>query len=1063
MKKMIGLFVYLFLIGVQIVNAQSKQITGTVTSAEDGLGMPGVSVVIKGTTIGASTDIDGKYTLKAEASDVLMFSFVGMVSQEVTVGNQTVINVVMENESIGVDEVMVVAYGTAKRSSFTGSATVVKADKLEKRKTTEITKALEGEVAGVQVINSSGQPGETAQIRIRGIGSLNASSEPLYVLDGIPFGGDLSSIDTRDIESFTVLKDASAAALYGSRAANGVVLIETKKGKQGKSKIDVNIDLGTSFRLLPYYETTDSPEEYYELSWEALRNAKLYAPAGALDLNAANAWASQNLVSELGGYNLYNVADDQLVGVDGVFNQSAQRMINDDWEDEMMRTGLRKSIGVSFRGGKDRTTYYSSVNYMNDEGYVKESSFDRLSSVINLDHQVKSWLKTSNKLSYTYSKMTNPVSEDSSAANNAFYFINNIPPIYPVFVYDEDYNRVFDENDDYLYDYSDGSAPGLERRFGNFINPARSYELDERFTEIHEVTANSYLEATFLDNFKFSTRIGVTYQSSLSARQQNSLYGDGKGKGSVSRTTNNRLTYTWNQILNWNKQFDDHTISAMVGHEVYDYERKYQYGYKTGTLKEHVPEFSNAIKLETLNSDTYSRSMESYFGQVIYDYKSKYFLKGSYRRDGSSRFPNDRWGDFWSIGGSWKASDEDFLADYSFIDLLKFKASYGVSGNENITSSYPAFDLYNIANLNDQMALEFDSKGNPNLTWESNTNFNVGVEFDLWNRKLSGSLEYYVRDTKDMLYSRDVAGSLGYSSIFVNDLDMRNSGFEFSFSYTPVSNDDHELTINLNGAHYKNEITKMPADPATGKPSEFIRNGTFGYEKGRSIYDRYLQRYAGVDSATGQAQWWVAVNEDGAIADINKSTEENLGDYTWEKTTDYDEATRVFTGNTAIPDLQGGFSFYYRYKGFDLDVRCIYQIGGKAYDGIYADLMNSARAVGKGVYHKDILNRWTPGNTTTDIPRLTNDLDKNISSRSDRWLTDASFLGLSNVRLGYTFSNEICDKLNVDALSVYASGNNLYTFTKRKGFYPNTSTTGSSDEYRYTPMSAVTLGVKVTF
>lgn len=1024
----------LCLIGLQSVFAQSREVSGVVTSADDGMSIPGVSVMVKGTTIGTSTDFDGKYTISVPADgEFLVFSFVGMKPIEMPISSST-INVVMESDAIGMEEVMVVAYGTAKRSSFTGSATVVKAEKLEKRKTTELTKALEGEVAGVQIINSSGQPGETAKIRIRGIGSLNASSEPLYVLDGIPFGGDLSSIDTRDIESFTVLKDASAAALYGSRAANGVVLIQTKKGKVGKSKIDVNVDLGASFRLLPYYETTTSAKEYYELSWEALRNSKQYAASGAMTADAAAAWASENLVSELGGYNLYNVEDNVLVGTNGQFNSSAKRMINDSWKDEMMRTGLKKSIGISMRGGKDNTTYYTSINYLNDEGYVKESSFDRLSTVVNLDHKVKSWLKTSNKLSYSYYKMTNPVSEASTAANNAFYFVNNIPPIYPVFVYDENYNKVIDENGDLLYDYSDGSTD-LSRRFGNFINPARSYELDERFTEINQVTANSYLEATFLENFKFSSRIGVTYSNSLDARQQNSLYGDGKGKGSVSRTTNSKLTYTWNQILNWNKQFGDHSLSAMVGHEVYSYERKYQYGYKSGTLKEHTPEFSNAIKLETLNSDTYERSMESYFGQLIYDYNSKYFLKGSYRRDGSSRFPNDRWGNFWSVGGSWKVSDEDFMADFDFINLLKVKASYGVSGNENIDSSYPAYDIYNVANLNDSMALEFDTKGNPNLSWESNSNFNTGIEFDLWNKRFSGAIEYYVRNTTDMLYARDVASSLGYDEIFVNDLDMRNSGIEFSFSYTPISNDDHEFTVSVNGAHYKNEITKMAADPSTGEPAEFIRNGTFGYEKGRSIYDRYVKKYAGVNATTGESEWWKAVDSDSkSISDLNKQTKPTVGEYTWEKTTDYDEATRTFVGNTAIPDLQGGFSLYYRYKGFDIDVRCIYQIGGKAYDGIYADLMNSSRAVGKGIYHKDILKRWTPTNTNTNVARLTSDLDKNVSSQSDRWLTDASYLGLSNVRLGYTFSPEFCDRLSLDAVSVYASGNNLYTFTKEKDF-----------------------------
>jgi len=1075
MKKRMFSMLILCLIGLQSVFAQNREVSGVVTSADDGLSVPGVSVIVKGTSIGTSTGIDGKYSISVPADGkTLVFSFVGMKPVEMPISSN-MINVIMESESIGMDEVMVVAYGTAKKSSFSGSAVEVKGEKLERKKTTEITQALEGEIAGVQIFNESGQPGMTSKIRIRGIGSLNASEEPLIVLDGIPFGGDLSSIDTRDIASFTVLKDASAAALYGSRAANGVVMIVTKKGIKGKSKISVNADYGLNLQINPFYDTTNGVAEYYQYSWEALKNTYMYGNEG-LGEAAAIAKATEQLVPSLGGYNLYDIngdgkidaTDNAIIGADGKLVGSANRLINDDWRDELIRAGKRKSIGVNISGGSDKTTYYSSFNFLDDEGYVDGSDFKRFSSTINLDHRVNDWLKVTQKITYSHFKMHNAVSEETTAGNNAFHFANNVPPIYPVFVYDEFGNKVLDSNGDIMYDYADNNPAlnGKKRRFAQAVNPARSYDLDEEYTVRNEVVGNMGLDVNLTENLKFTTNFGMNYAYDLAESQQNSMYGDSKGKGFISKTQNSYLNYTWNQLLTYNKQIEDHSFNVLLGHEAYSYERKYIYGSKTKTLQEHTPEFANAVVIGSLDSDTYERSIESYFGQVVYDYQSKYFLKGSVRADGSSRFPNDAWGTFWSVAGSWKMSEEDFLKQADFIDHMKFKMSYGVQGNEAVDSSYPSYDYDDIVNVDGEIGLKFANKGNPNLTWESNYNFNTGLEFSMFNKKISAELEFYIRDTKDMLYSRPVANSLGYDEIYVNDLDMRNTGFEFNISYTPIRNEDTELTVFVNGHTYKNEITKMPLDPTTGEQSKFIRYGQFGYKKGGSIKERYVRQYAGVDPATGSPLWKKAtgVNSLGDRVDlVDVNAGENYKDIQWETTDDYNEATRTFVGNSPIPDLNGGMGIYASHKGFDLDIKFMYQIGGKSFDGVYAGLMNSAAALGTQVYHSDISGRWQKPGDITDIPKLSAELDKNVDGDSDRWLTDASYLSLSNVRLGYNFSKNICDKISVDALNVYVSGTNLYTFSKRKGFYPQTSTTGSSSGYRYMPLSTFTFGLQLTF
>ena len=577
---------------------------------------------------------------------------------------------------------------------------------------------------------------------------------------------------------------------------------------------------------------------------------------------------------------------------------------------------------------------------------------------------------------------------------------------------------------------------------------------------------NSSIEATFLNDFKFSSTFGLTYFNNTFYSQYNSYYGDAKGKGYISRTVDQNQIYTWNQILTWAKQFDDHSFSVMAGHEAWSYENRYTYLRKETVLKEKVPEFDNAILMTNLSSDLFQRRIESYISQVKYDFAGKYFANLSFRRDGSSRFANNHWGNFWSTGASWLLNEEDFLSGSQFIDLLKFKASYGIQGNESIAQSYPSYDLLDVQNLNGSIAIAFAEKGNSNLTWESNKTFNTGIEFDMW-KKFSGELEYFIRDTYDMLYQRDMPLSLGYSTIWVNDLDMRNQGIEFTFNYSPIRKQDFSINLSVNGGYYKNEITKMPLDLATGEESLFIQSGSFGYEKGRSVYDRYLVLYAGVDTETGTALYKKAVDGEGNdIPDLNASTLPGLlekGEITWETTDVWADGTRTFEGSSAVPDMAGGFSINMFLKNFDLDLNFMYQIGGTAYDDVYRDLMNSSKSVGNGNYHADIAKRWQNPGDVTNVPRLTANLDKDFDGIHSNWLIDASYLGLTNARLGYTIPASISKKLQMENISFNVTGNNLMMLTQRKGFYPSGTWTGTSNDFQYMPLSSVSFGIKVIF
>ena len=549
MRKLIGLFALLTLLGLQVGFAQTREITGTVIDKNDGSPLPGVSVRVKGNmTLGTATDINGKFSLRVAPDAILIISYIGMQTQEVAVAGKTNITIEMAPSAEALDEVLVVAYGTAKASSFTGSAKTVSSEKLAKIQTSSITKALEGASAGVQVVSASGQPGENATIRIRGVGSINASNDPLYVVDGIPYAGYLNSINPADIESMTILKDAAANSLYGSRAANGVIVITTKKGKAGQPRVSLDLKWGINSRGIPSYDVMTNPGQYYEAAWMALRNNLQYK--GGLSVDNANAEASRTLVSELGGYNNYSVADDQLI-INGKLNPAAKLLYHDDWADEAFSNKLRQEYQFSYQGGSDKTKYYMSLGFLDDKGYVEKSGFRRYNARVNLDQEITHWFKAGANLSYANTVQNFPNSGTSAYANQ-FMFSQGIAPIYPVYLYDREGNKQYDKNGDVIYDYGTESRFGYSRKYASNSNPIATQVLDIHDYKTDVFDGNTYMEVNFLKDFKFRANLAYYNSNRKDIDYQNALYGDAKNVGGRAyHYQYKRDVLTFNQILSW--------------------------------------------------------------------------------------------------------------------------------------------------------------------------------------------------------------------------------------------------------------------------------------------------------------------------------------------------------------------------------------------------------------------------------------------------------------------------------------------------------------------------------
>lgn len=1050
--------------------AQDRTISGVVTSAEDGSPLPGVNVVIQGSTVGTSTDVDGRYSLVVPSPEsVLVFSFIGLTSQEVTVGNRSSLDVLMEADLTQLSEVVVVGYATTTQQAFTGTAKVVTSENLTRKNVTNVSRALAGEVAGLQVINASGQPGTEATIRIRGFGSVNGNRDPLYVIDGVPFTGSLNSINPSDIESTTVLKDAAATAIYGSRGANGVIIINTRSGKGKDSFVEVDGNFGTNMSLLPRYDVLTSPEEFIALSWEGMYNqGVILAQADPV------AYANTRLFSTAGispNNNIWNVTDgSQLIDPNTrtVLPGVTRKYDPERWEDYGFQASSRNEVNVKFGGSDEKTNYYTSLGYLKDIGYSVNSDFQRLSARLNLNHEVKKWLNTS--LNFGYAKTERNRGGQSEDSGSIFWFVDNIPPIYPLFKRDAEGNKIADPvfgGDQ--YDYGDTG-----RKFGSLTNAIADATYDTQRDDRNELNGAAAINFNILEGLTFENRLGVQYFNNKYVNRGNKYYG---GSASQNGSIYNRRTEMFSSnllnLLRFNKTFGASNLEVLAAHEATEWNQDLVDISAFSLVDPDLEDFNNAVVSNPIESWSENYSLESYFGQVSYDLNKTYFISASIRRDGSSRFVKEKWGTFGSIGAGWLISNESFMQTQGIFSSLKLKASYGLIGEQAGIGFYPGYDLYNVDNLNDGPAFSFATKGNPDLTWETSKMFQTGLEFSL-GEYVDGVVDYYVKNTTDLIFDRRVGPSIGYAIIKVNDGELRNQGLEFDLTGHILRGNDAFLDLSVNGEILKNKITRMPIDPATGEQKVLDVQGRFGWAVDRSIFDFYVREFVGVDPADGRSQW--TMYYDDADGDGQPDTGENvtsLHQYLSEnpdkegtliKTTTktYQSATQIYVGKSAIPKVRGAVNLAGGFKGLELTVQMLYGIGGYAYDEAYASLMGNG-LIGGNNWHTDIRNRWQQAGDVTDVPRISNNRDANVSSTSTRFLTRADYLVLNNVRLAYNIPSRLSSSVGMKNASVWVSGDNLWLKSKRNGFNPSTHEAGTSSMYRYSPLSTLSAGVRVTF
>ena len=991
------------------------------------------------------------------SAKTLVISFIGFQTQKVDVKSN--VNVVLKSDAEVLDEVMVVAYGTAKKSAFTGSAATIKNEKITSRQTSNVTNALAGQVAGVQTTSSTGQPGKDATVRIRGIGSISASNTPLYVVDGVPYDGEISAISTSDIESMTVLKDAASNALYGARGANGVILITTKRGKSGDARVTFDAKWGVNKRGVPSYETVTDPGKFYEMAYSAIYNGDLKGYAAAGDLVNANAYANKAMLSaSYLGYQVFTVPNgEQLIGMDGKLNPNATLGYSDgtyyytpdNWSDELFENNTRQEYNFSVSGANDKINYYMSAGYLDDQGIVPNSGFQRYSARLKADYQVKPWLKMGGNVSFTHYDSREQDTEGSTSNANAFYAANIMGAIYPMYVRDAAGNIMTDNRGFQRYDY--GSDTNFKRN--NVIpnaNPLASYMLDKMKYSGDVVSGKWFADIDIWGGIKAKINIGVDANNVRYTNMTNPFYGQysetsGVG-GLISVATERSFSTNQQYLLTYNKTFNDvHNLDVLAGHENYNYKYQYLYGSREKIYNPDVPELNNGILNQNNESYSQNYATEGWLFRVQYDYDGKYFGSASYRRDASSAFhPDNRWGNFWSIGAGWLMNKEAFLENQQWIDMLKFKISYGLQGNDNLLyqngyrNYYPYMDQYTLSNSNGDFATTLYYKGNPDITWETSHSFNTGFDFTFWGGKLSGAVEYFSRKTTNMLYFKPVASSMGYSRFPENVGSMVNRGVELDLNSNIINTKDFTWDVSFNLTHFKNKVLEL-APELEGQ----LIDGSRIYREGESMYQLYLPKYVGVNPETGESQW--------ALTEPNAAGET--------VTTSYTEASsnRFATGDI-LPKVYGGFGTSLTFHGFDFSIAFAYQLGGRIMDNTYQSLMDISSQ--GSAWHVDMLNAWTAENKNTDVPRL-NVQDTFTGYSSDRWLTSSDYLSLQNITFGYTLPKSWTRKLQIDGIRLYFVADNVALLTARKGLDPRQSYTSANNVY--SPIRTISGGISLNF
>ena len=1077
--KRLTLLLTCFIISMGIAIAQERQVTGTVF---DDTGDPviGASVILKGNAaIGTITDVSGKFTFSVPSSaQTLIVRYLGMKDLEVKVESN--MSIILETAVSQLDEVIVVAFGTAKKSAFTGSAKVVDAKKLEQSQVSSVTNALAGAVPGLQLTSNDGAPGATSTIRIRGFSSLNAGNSPLIIVDGAPYSGDLANLNPNDVESMTVLKDAASNALYGARGANGVIMITTKKAdKTGDAVVTFDAKVGANTRALQHYNVITNPAQYYEMQYGAL--SRYYVNQG---MTQEQAWqrANTNIFGDQGngglGYNVYTLPEGQmLIGLNGKLNPNATLgrlvsykgedywVIPDNWENAGTRTGLRQEYNFSVSASSDKSSFYAALGYLDNEGITAASDMKRITARLRADYQAKPWMKIGGNMSYA--KFDNNSLEDngtSGSTGNIWAFTTQTAPIYPAYIRTGDGKIKIDGNGFEMMDYGDATNAGFARPFISNANPIMDYKLNTRNKEGNAAMGNGFVNFTFIPGLTITLNATYNLSETRQTSVLNPYYGQFKAAaGIVEKHHYRAYDYNLQQLINYATTIaGNNNLDIMVGHEYYDYQYAYMFASKSKMFSQDNKELGGAvIDGQGAYSSKSRRNHEGYFSRLQYNYDQRIFASASFREDASSRFhPDYRWGNFWSVGSAWLINKERwFYAPW--VDELKLKVSYGVMGNDNLPSSYLYTDVFNISNSDGNIGVSFATKGTKTITWERNGNLNIGTEFQLFDR-ITGGLEYYRRNTTNMLFTFAVAPSLGYEEYWDNIGNMYNSGFELDLGVNIIKSRNIKWDVNLNFATWRNRITMLHADKkvaslydAKGKEYKGYNLGSFFVAEDLSIYTWRLKEYAGVSnevgSTLGKSLWYKNIKD----ADGNVTGRET--------TDDWSAADFYITHESTLPKLLGGFGTNLQAFGVDFGINFSYQLGGKQYDGTYAQFMQTPLGSQTGYnFHADLLNAWTPENKSNKIPRFMFG-DTYSSGTSTRFLTDASYLNIENINLGYTLPAKWTKKVSVNSLRFYVSAENVVYWSKRKGFDPRQSYTGGTNATYYAPMRTISGGITFKF
>ncbi len=1034
MNTRINQILTLFLVLIFQVALAQQSVSGTITD-QNGQPIPGATVVVKGTSTATSADFDGNYSINASNGDTLIFSFVGFKSVEISVSSATA-NVSLES-STQLDEVVVTAYGTQTKQSVVGSVAVISSEIIENQKVTSVTQALQGTVPGVNIITSGGIPGTNPTIRIRGVGSINASASPLIIVDGSPYAGNLNSISQDQVESISVLKDASATALYGSLAANGVILITTKSGKLNtEAKISVNVRSGVASQAVDLHKTLGI-NNWSELYWESVYNKGVYIDELAPSAAAAN--ATNNFGSSI-GYNPDLI--DNPVGVDGKLTV-ANAAWDTDWAGAIINDQAQFSeIGVNLSGGSKSTSYFFTTNYLTEEGNVETTKFDRYSMRIKVDSKVNDFISTGMNVGYTVSK-TNSPNQEGNGYSSTIQWIYNVPNFFPIYRRDASGGYIVDASGNKIFDYGSNS--------GTTVNGVRPVFEDENaygslfiydiYNNRNDLNANIYADIQILDNLKF--RSSLAYQSYMFDSYQYIDRDNGYASSVNGRVTQVRdITTQTNAVqqLTYNTSFDEaHNIEADVIYVA----NNYKFDNLGASGEGYLP------NVKILNGSTTPSDVDGYYvqqrftnllGRLKYNYNEKYYLEGSFTQGLTSKFAKDvRDGNFFSVGASWIVSKEDFLSNVDEIDFLKMKFSYGETGNDRGIGSFPYVTLFNTGwNQLGTTGVLAGGLVDSGLTWETTAQTNAGVEFGLFGGKLDGSVEYYQRESIDLIYDKPVPISTGNESVRTNVGSIKNYGVEVTLSSKIIDKSDLKLNAALNFSTENNEITEMTQE-------EFI-NGSKKWMVGRSLYDFFIREYAGVDPADGYAMWY---------KDVLDTDGEPTGER--ETTKEYSEATRYYQDKQSLPDIIGGFSSNLEYKNWDFSMLVNFSLGGYVYDSSYASLMGGFENIRQG--HQDLMNRWQNPGDVTDVPLLLNS-QNDFNSSSTRFLFENDYVRVKNLTLGYTLDEIGLAKFGISRVRVFAQATNPFTFHSHFGIDPEQNLAGTTSSRSY-QLKTYTIGLNI--